>query len=70
VGERSWIMRQRILGGLENLGFAIDDVKNKKITEINSEGEIQKDGSQIKIIVVKTDEMEEIVSELNKQMTV
>ncbi len=70
VGERSWIMRQRILGGLENLGFAIDDVKNKKITETNSEGEIQKDGSQIKIMVVKTDEMEEIISELNKQMLV
>jgi len=64
VGERSWIMRQRILGGLENLGFAIDDVKNKKITETNSEGEIQRDGSQIKIMVVKTDEMEEINRQL------
>lgn len=68
VGERSWIMRQKILKGLENLGFAIDDVKNKKITETNSEGEIQKDGSQIKIMVIKTDEMEEIIMEVRKMI--
>lgn len=68
VGERSWIMRQRILQGLENLGFTIDDVKNKKITETNSEGEIQKDGSQIKIMVIKTDEMEEIAMEVKRLM--
>jgi len=64
VGERSWIMRQRILKDLEGLGFVIDDEKNKKITESNGEGEIQKDGSQIKILVVKTDEMEEIFEQL------
>lgn len=68
VGERSWIMRQRVLKDLEGLGFIIDDAKNKKITETNSEGEIQKDGSQIKIMVVKTNEMEEIVLAINEKL--
>ncbi|HNW96313.1 MAG TPA: acetate/propionate family kinase [Candidatus Paceibacterota bacterium] len=66
IGERSWIIRQRILRGLENLGLEVDDAKNKKITEINGEGEIQKDGSRIKIVVVKIDEMAEIALEVGK----
>ena len=66
IGERSWIMRQRILRGLEGLGLEVDDAKNKKITETNGEGEIQKDGTRIKIVVVKIDEMAEIALEVGK----
>lgn len=58
VGERSFIMRGRICDGLQFLGLELDmDINNK------SEGvevEISKSGSKAKILVMKTDEMEEI----------
>jgi acetate kinase len=61
VGERSFIMRGRICDGLQFLGLELDmDVNNK------SEGievEINKIESKAKILVMKTDEMEEIAKE-------
>lgn len=58
VGERSFIMRERICENMEFLGVEL----NKELND-ESEGvevELSKPGSRVKILVVKTDEMEEI----------
>lgn len=64
VGERSFVVRERICEDLKFLGVEIDiDVNNK------SEGieiEISKPSSSAKILIVKTDEMEEIAKETHR----
>lgn len=58
VGERSFIMRGRICDGLQFLGLEIDSEINNKIEGV--EAEINKPESRVKVLVMKTDEMEEI----------
>lgn len=58
VGERSFIMRERICAGLKFLGVELDSEINNKSEGI--ETEINKAGSPVKVLVVKTDEMEEM----------
>jgi acetate kinase len=58
VGERSFIMRERICDGLKFLGVELDSEINNKSEGI--ETEINKVGSSVKVLVVKTDEMEEM----------
>jgi len=61
VGERSFIMRERICDNLKFLGIELD----KEINDISEgvEVEISKINAPVKILVVKTDEMEEIAKE-------
>ncbi|MEI6528396.1 MAG: acetate/propionate family kinase [bacterium] len=58
VGERSFIMRGRICEGLQFLGIDLDMELNNKSEGV--EVELSAPGSKTKILVVKTDEMEEI----------
>ncbi len=64
IGERSNIMRERICNGLERLGIALDKSKNEMT--IDREGLIQSDIGSIQIMVMKTDEAGQIVTEINK----
>ena len=58
VGERSFIMRERICAGLNFLGIELDEKINNESEGV--EIEINKVGSAAKVLVVKTDEMEEM----------
>jgi acetate kinase len=55
VGERSFIMRERICQGLEILGIKIDQEKNNRSEGIDAD--ISASGSKVKVLVRKTDEM-------------
>ena len=61
VGERSFIMRDRICKNMEFLGIEIDNEVNDKSEGV--EIEISKKDSRAKVLIVKTDEMEEIAKE-------
>ena len=70
VGERSFIMRERICENLEFLGVEINHELNNKSEGV--EVELSKPGSKVKLLVVKTDEMEEIAKvarELANELT-
>jgi len=61
VGERSFIMRERICDNLKFLGIELDEEMNNKSEGV--EAEIGKTGGGTQILIVKTDEMEEIAKE-------
>lgn len=61
VGERSIILRERICKDMEFLGIEIDSEINDKSEGV--EIEISKKDSKTKVLIVKTDEMEEIAKE-------
>ena len=63
VGERSFIMRERICENLEFLGIELDKDINNASNGIDVE--LSKSGSKAKILVIKTDEMEEIAKITN-----
>jgi acetate kinase len=63
VGERSFIMRERICENLEFLGIELDTDINNASNGIDVE--LSKTGSKAKILVIKTDEMEEIAKIAN-----
>ncbi len=56
VGERSPIIREKALSGLENLGIYLDRDKNNKAISRNKEFVISKDDSPVKVFVIPTDE--------------
>lgn len=58
IGERSPIMRERILSGLEHLGVIIDKKKNSEL--ISADGLIHSGKSPVKIAVLLTDELQEM----------
>ena len=58
VSERSFIMRERICQNLEFLGIELNRELNNSSS--GEEVELSLPGSRVKILVVKTDEMEEI----------
>ncbi|TSC59455.1 MAG: acetate kinase [Parcubacteria group bacterium LiPW_15] len=57
IGERSYIMRERILAGLEVLGLKIDE--NKNAATVSAQGFID-NGSGARIAVIPADELGEI----------
>lgn len=61
VGERSFIMRERICAGLEFLGLNLNKELNNKSEGV--EVSLETENSPVKILVVKTDEMAEIAKE-------
>jgi len=54
IGENGAIMRKRILQGMENIGITLDNEKNS--ATVGREGEIQTQGSKIRVLVIPTDE--------------
>ncbi|OHA46473.1 MAG: hypothetical protein A2541_01980 [Candidatus Taylorbacteria bacterium RIFOXYD2_FULL_36_9] len=68
VGERSFIMRERICADLEMLGLKLDKEKNNQSEGINAL--ISTSDSQVKILVRKTDEMRQIARDTIKILSV
>jgi acetate kinase len=64
VGERSFVIRKRICEGLSYLGIDLDETKNKK--SVGVETDLSSKNSKVKILVIKTDEMEEIAKATDK----
>lgn len=62
VGERSFIMRERICDGLDFLGIELNKENNNKTEGV--EAEISKTDSKVKVLVMKTDEMVQIASDI------
>ncbi len=58
VGERSYKLREKICQNLEHLGIKLDLDLNKKLNE--HEGYINQPGSEVSILIKKTDEMAEM----------
>ena len=56
VGEFAWFMRKKILEGLEGIGMAYDQEKNRISGTRNTETLISKPESKIPIYVIPTDE--------------
>lgn len=56
VGERSPIIREKALSGLERLGIYLDRERNKKAMSRNKEFIISTDDSPVKVFVIPTDE--------------
>jgi acetate kinase len=58
IGENAPVVREHACAGLEHLGVAIDGAKNA--AGLGDAAEIQKDGSPVKVFVIRTDEEREI----------
>lgn len=61
IGENASMIRERVCRGLEHLGIAIDNARNEAVP--GSVAEIQKDGTPVKVLVVRTDEEQEIAQQ-------
>lgn len=64
IGERSFVMRERICEGLENLGIAIDKEKNTQLDGDKS-GFIENGALPVRVAVITTDEMKQIAKEIS-----
>lgn len=60
IGERSFVMRGRIINSLEFLGLKLDEKKNEETVSISG---IISSGKGVKIAVIPTDELGEIARE-------
>ena len=58
IGENASVIRECACDGMEHLGIAIDGVKNE--AAVGSIAEIQKDGTPVMVLVVRTNEEREI----------
>jgi len=58
IGENSVTVRSQVCSGLEHMGISLDKERNAAVS--GNVAEIQKDGASIKLLVVKTDEEQEI----------
>jgi acetate kinase len=61
IGENASVIRERVCGGLENLGITIDRAKNE--TARGNVAEIGKNGAPVSVLVVRTDEEREIAQQ-------
>jgi acetate kinase len=61
IGENACVIRERACEGLEHLGVAIDSAKNEAAS--GNVAEIQKDGTPVMVLVVRTDEEREIAQQ-------
>lgn len=64
IGERSFIMRERICEGLAELGIVLNKAKNDATVAVDAF--IQSTNSKVKIAVLTTDELGEIAEETEK----
>jgi acetate kinase len=58
IGENSAVVRQKVCAGLENLGIVIDESRNAAAA--GKAATVSRDGSQVAVLVVPTDEESEI----------
>lgn len=56
VGENAWLIREKALSNLEELGIKIDFEKNRKTLSKSGETEISTPDSKIKVFVIPTNE--------------
>ncbi|MSU55052.1 MAG: acetate/propionate family kinase [Candidatus Taylorbacteria bacterium] len=63
IGERSFVMRERICRNMNALGIVLDDEKNN--ATVSCDGFIHKDGG-VSVAVITTDEMGEIAYQTQK----
>ena len=64
IGERSFIMREKICTGLDYMGIKIDPTKNNETVGVFAD--ISANDSKVKVLVVPTDEMEDMAERLRK----
>ena len=64
IGERSFIMRERICTGLDYMGIKINSAINNKT--IGASADISAGDSKVKVLVVPTDEMADMAERLRK----
>ncbi len=64
IGENSETVRRMVTGDLTYLGIATDEIKNKKPQEYN--GDISKPESKVKVLVIPTNEEQEIAMQTFK----
>ena len=73
VGEMGWMIREKALEGLENMGIKLDKEKNKNTMTRKRETDITTPDSPIKVFVIPTDEelvfTEDVVAILEKTYT-
>jgi acetate kinase len=73
VGEMGWMIREKALEGLEDMGIKLDKEKNKNTMTRKRETEITTADSPIKVFVIPTDEelvfTEDVVAILDKTYT-
>lgn len=67
VGERSFIMREKICNGLEAIGVKIDKNKNNQSEGVDAD--ISTSDSKVKVLVIKTDEMGQIARDTARILT-
>ena len=58
IGENSATVRRLVCKGLEHMGICLDEKRNAAVT--GSVAEIQTEGEPVKLLVIKTDEEQEI----------
>jgi acetate kinase len=58
IGENSAVVRQKVCAGLENLGIVLDESDNEHVA--GTEALISREGSQVAVLVIPTDEETEI----------
>jgi acetate kinase len=58
IGENSSVVRSRVCTGLEHLGVLLDEARNAAVS--GSAAEVQADGAPFKLLVIKTNEEQEI----------
>jgi acetate kinase len=56
VGEMNHVIREKALSGLEEMGICLDEKKNALSLTRNTETDITRAGSKVKIFVIPTDE--------------
>jgi acetate kinase len=62
IGENAAPIRQRVCEGLLHLGITVDDGKNSAVR--GTVVEIQRNGSPVKVLVIRTDEEREIAQQV------
>ena len=64
IGENSPLIRRTCCQGLEKLGITIDEIKNNEQNKVNRE--ISCDSSQVKVLIIPTNEEKKIAMETKK----
>jgi len=71
IGENSIVIRERICAGLDFMGLSFDEKKNSTVKLTGYEApQIQKDNSQVKVIVTKTREQWMIAQDVERILSI
>lgn len=64
IGENAWYVREATLEGLNNLGIRLDKKKNKKVINPTKPVAIHARSSEVKILVIPTNEEQQMLEEI------